>query len=155
MNCLTTLCRLGRGGKISMMIRVNELRIGNLIIALGEDYDQGGNKFHDPDGDDTVVVDIDTFKAIERGSTHYHPILLTPEWLERFGFTEGRIKYSYILEMLVKPYETATQGVFPGEWQVLLIDSVPYRMGKPIKYVHQLQNLYFALTGEDLQIKMP
>jgi hypothetical protein len=26
-------------------------------------------------------------------------------------------------------------------------------IGKEIKYVHQLQNLYFALTGEELLLK--
>jgi hypothetical protein len=28
-----------------------------------------------------------------------------------------------------------------------------YREGVKVKYVHQLQNLYFALTGEELTIK--
>lgn len=67
----------------------------------------------------------------------FKPIPLTKEWLIRFGFEE-----------------------YGNGWHNGLIWYVNNKcwFGKSpiienIKYVHQLQNLYFALTGEELTIK--
>lgn len=67
----------------------------------------------------------------------YNPIPLTPEWLERCGFEFAPSVGYYVYELPNKP-----QG----------IDSI--KVGSGV-FLHQLQNLYFALTGEELQIKMP
>jgi hypothetical protein len=56
--------------------------------------------------------------------------------------------------MGVRPYEAATQGIFLGEWAVTLVDAIPHQLGNTIRYLHQLQNLYFALTGEELKIEL-
>jgi len=85
------------------------------------------------------------------------PIPLTEEWLLKFGFNsnswgefdlngicldcENTDKYEWILYLegeSVKPIESKNEYVC--------------RIYPPIelKYVHQLQNLYFALTGEEL-----
>ena len=121
------------------MIKANELRIGNFLNVI--------NRAH-------IVVTAEHIKSIAEGDKDYHPIPLTPEWLERCGFRDGEIRPSYKLHMDVRPYETATQGVFPGEWAVTLVDTVPHQLGHTIRYVHQLQNLYFALTGEELKIEL-
>lgn len=139
------------------MIRVNELRIGNLIIAMGEDYDQGDNKFHDPDGDEMIVTDIDTFKAIQRDSTHYKPIPLTPEWLERCGLTafigstidDNRYYLQVGNNLYLNNYvRSGNWCVEPEGW-----NKEQTCWSQP-KSVHQLQNLYFALTGEELNVKL-
>jgi len=75
-----------------------------------------------------------------------HPIPLTEEWLEKYGFTQDeRNKFEWWDEeggtsfdnCLTGPFRTYTNG-----GHVVLIE-----------YVHQLQNLYFALTGTELEIK--
>jgi hypothetical protein len=57
--------------------------------------------------------------------------------LEKYGWTQSRF---YLLKYLNK-WQVRT-----GDWNT--------SMGlRNVKYVHQLQNLYFALTGEELEIK--
>lgn len=140
------------------MIKANELRVGNLLLN------------HEAEPDALAIVesfwlmedqwfiewiDTKTNESIGAWSMEaFSRIPLTPEWLERCGFVDGRINYSYHTRLLIRPYETASQGVFPGKWRVTLIDTVPYSIGKQLEYVHQLQNLYFALTGEELNVKL-
>jgi len=112
-------------------MKVTELRIGNLY-------------FHEPTNDYDEVRK-NTFDLIERNPECYKPIPLTEEWLIKFGFEDNQkvkgVKY--------------IDGV-------IAIDCIRYGKGwclandeyhPNIKYVHQLQNLYFALTGEELTIK--
>ncbi|MDV3882965.1 hypothetical protein CMU04_06490 [Elizabethkingia anophelis] len=111
-----------------------ELRIGNYIkhselsditevIAVGKDY------IHILFNNETLYESIKWFT----------PIPLTEEWLLKFGFEidNGWFKIGYL--------------------KLLPIRDLYYRaivpITKDIKYVHQLQNLYFALTGEELTIK--
>lgn len=134
------------------MIKVNELRIGNLI------YPRPNTEEH------VSVTDIDEYGSV--GTTAYfydgagttgatqntaQPIPLTPEWLERCGFSqqgdwylleEGRgLMYSYDDDGSVYGFYIVTEYANLTEWNP-----------RPV-YLHQLQNLYFALTGEELQIK--
>lgn len=107
----------------------------------------------------SVVNDNEILIMTGNVSGYYVPDLcngipITSEILELFGFENGEIRPSYKLHMAVRPYQTATQGVFPGEWQVVLLDAVPHPLGQTIKYLHQLQNLYFALTNEELNVKL-
>jgi hypothetical protein len=76
------------------------------------------------------------------------PISLTGEWLERFGFEiSGE---SYIIENF------AIEDIDNGDkWYLYMYDEengCDVNIGI-INYVHQLQNLYFALTGEELDLK--
>jgi len=74
------------------------------------------------------------------------PIPLTEEWLIKFGFNkehneewECNIPVFYLwYNESFKCFQISPNSNFPT---TLLI-----------KYVHQLQNLYFALTGEDLYL---
>lgn len=68
---------------------------------------------------------------------HMKPIPLTEEWLEKFGF-----------KPFVKDWQRKGIIIHTRKRGFVLRKSVPI-----IKHVHQLQNLYFALTGEELTIK--
>ena len=84
----------------------------------------------------------------------YEPIPLTEEWLVKFGFEkvtdfQFSIDDSYL-----------TLKVEDDNWDELCMDVfiMTLDMHKPfyitcIEYVHQLQNLYFALTGTELETK--
>lgn len=127
-------------------MNIRELRIGNLIIQEGFDYDSGGNKIGDPEGDEVITVNSAVVFDIENDSTGYKGVSLTEEWLLKFGFKdrgnrEGpgkRIGNFQIFHSFEAPFEY---------WHELSSNN------NKIKYVHQLQNLYFALTGEELNIK--
>lgn len=73
------------------------------------------------------------------------PIPLSEEWLIKFGFESEKV-YEVVFEYTIdKKHRIQTDG----EMYILM----GYKDGIEIKYVHQLQNLYFALTGEELTIK--
>jgi hypothetical protein len=127
-------------------MKATELRIGNYV-------DLGG-------GRNLYQIQDEIF-----GSLNLNPIPLTEEWLLKFGFEEienlhthwksdkGFFLNGYIIFM------EKIIGVIIGEKSnsKFYDHSYQYRNGigiiKQIQYVHQLQNLYFALTGEELEIK--
>lgn len=74
------------------------------------------------------------------------PIPLTEEWLSKLGFIFPQGEYckkdDWTIVVDCDPFHIHKLGEK---------DSVHFE-GFNIKYVHQLQNLYFALTGEELKI---
>lgn len=68
------------------------------------------------------------------------PIPITKEWLIKFGFEQHAIGY-YNLKGFFICY--ANTGLHEYKFRDFNVT---------IKYVHQLQNLYFALTQEELTI---
>ena len=93
------------------------------------------------------MIDIVVLGIIDTMETHsYEPIPLTEEWLIKFGFDfDGYCSYWKSEIELTKDtmdeHFQSFNNVGSGLCQ------------KEIKYVNQLQNLYFALTGEELTIK--
>lgn len=76
------------------------------------------------------------------------PIPLTEEWLLKLGFYENRTgNPSWQLDVNL---DFCIWGR-PGRGFNVYVNSD--EIGNPILYVHQLQNLYFALTGCELGIK--
>ena len=76
------------------------------------------------------------------------PIPLTDEWLLKFGFKYVESYDNY--KVKAGDYWNSVK-FYEGEWCYNNDDSDSgcYFL-TTIKYVHQLQNLYFALTGEEL-----
>jgi len=74
----------------------------------------------------------------------FTPIELTEEWLLKFAF-EKIDDYTY--EHVDEDYWIWTLGHYSFNDSTYSI-----QIGKDLKYVHQLQNLYYALTGKELNI---
>ena len=115
-------------------MKANELRIGNLI-------NRGGQQ---------VTVGWGTLKAAYEQLHIGEPIPLTEEWLIRFGFEVSEIKREFGHKTIAWTHT--------GKYALTVyfkngILSVRFWQGNEKRYVHQLQNLYFALTGEELTIK--
>lgn len=81
------------------------------------------------------------------------PIKLTKEWLLVFGFVQDKIDKSFVLNSFsifldkrIKDniYLKSIDGFGNFTWNAA--------SGLKVQYVHQLQNLYFALTNEELKI---
>jgi hypothetical protein len=70
------------------------------------------------------------------------PIPITEEWLLKFGFEK-----SGIFNQL---YRLNDVTLYCSEKEIFMYTGVN---DLNIKYIHQLQNLYFALTGNELKIK--
>ncbi len=88
----------------------------------------------------------------------FHPIPLTEEWLVKLGFRmhEGNQYRKYYLideDDFQKAFEVSLNP--PGTIDYCFTPRLQYgnRIDLRIDFVHQLQNLYFALTGQELTIK--
>ena len=121
-------------------MKATELRIGNWV--------EGNKPFQVKGGD----LNLGELHEKLKEEPRWKPIPLTEEWLERFGF-EKRFEKRYSF--------TSKDGVFHSiniEYDLVakcvdlsIGQSDHHRLIDHIKHVHQLQNLYFALTGEELQ----
>jgi hypothetical protein len=74
------------------------------------------------------------------------PIPLTGDWLLKFGFKKPA--HSWICDK----FHLSEWDKYPLHWIVSFNKNNAVIVLK-LKYVHQLQNLNFALTGEELTIK--
>lgn len=113
------------------MIKPKELMIGNYLQCGKSTVEVAiisENHF------DCITVEDGMF--IPNGI--YNPIQLTKEWLVKFGF-EIYGKYTYLIDFLL--LENIDEYWSNSNLRI------------KIQYVHQLQNLYFALTGDNLKIK--
>lgn len=133
-------------------MKANELRIWNLVFE-----EKGYPAMARIVGiKENNIIEIYSFMANNGADFNYEcecsscePIPLTEEWLLRFGFekivTNGIefVKYSKY-----KTFEIEV-SLFVMDYKLVTINDFE------INYVHQLQNLYFALTGEELEIKNP
>lgn len=118
-------------------MRPNELRIGNYVSQREEIYRLDENSLID------ILEYWKQFKEVL-----FQPIPLTEEWLLKFGFRnecgyDCAVCYTF-------DFNTGHTINFLNKELYCYLDS---KRLDNIKYVHQLQNLYFALTGQELEIK--
>jgi len=128
------------------MVSTKELREGNIVRHIGS----GKNveikaadwiiRLHHGDG-------IINYQFTE---TDIDPIPLTPEIMEKAGFE----RKNYV----------AKEGHMDSMWEYDTVEfsedyelsdetsGAAYRLGQPLKYLHQLQNLYFFLMGTEIEI---
>lgn len=129
-------------------MRASELRIGNWIYDpvnktefqidcfLGTDYCTNKCEFETQEFDAKLE--------------ECEPIALTEEWLIKFGFKpegEGYSLNNYLV-CSFKDFSDGSSEYSLYEWDSYNEVEVCIKGG--IKYVHQLQNLFFALTNEEL-----
>ena len=77
------------------------------------------------------------------------PIPLDAEWLERFSFKQVKLDRTPFYELAI---ENIKFLYYDGnlEFGVMGISQYEFVRMPKIKYVHQLQNLFFCLVGKDL-----
>lgn len=109
-----------------------ELRIGNFVDRNDDD-----NKL-----DKTTKVQYYNISD----ASDFSPISLSEEWVVKFGF----IKQPHDNVFFKGRYELEPLSDGSDGWEFCIehIQEAP-----PFQYVHQLQNLYFQLTNEDLIIE--
>ena len=112
-------------------MEANELRMFNAIKRFGQ----------------IVYVNEHTFEDVKINNGSYSPIELTEDWLLKMRFE--KLGWDYWNGPVY--FELADCG--NGEW-INSINCHEYDNGVKIKYVHQLQNLYFALTNTELTINL-
>ena len=109
-------------------MKASELRIGNWVKRNG------------------LVVQCDYMSAANCHGIpiQYEPIPITEEWLVRFGGKENNEEITIAINrhLYISFIDSECELVTDDDF--LIMD---------INHVHQLQNLYFALTGEELELK--
>jgi hypothetical protein len=148
-------------------MKPEELRIGNLVNVCYSDkrikltkvksiHEKGVNIFATSCGD-IYAKAIYNYEAPPMGTSYKAeayilPIPLTEEWLHDFGFELDNGFTTYKIDVLKGYLIVAVDGswgLYKDEYSNRIGSS--YNNTKDIKYVHELQNFYFALTGEELK----
>jgi len=126
-----------------------ELRIGNLVYGINR-----RSEVHLPATVPLKVLQIELFncevlpheenpaheeKFFKISNADLSPIPLSEEWLSNFGIKKNSLKIQDIyIDFL---YDPTTQNYLAVSNSIIIAR---------FKYVHQLQNLYFALTADEL-----
>ena len=119
-------------------MKANELRIGNYVNYNGKDCVFG-------------IYDIVNLHDDEDCANLTNPIPLTEEWLLKFGFGRGEMDCEFIFRDSDSMIDESL--IYYTDIGVLIIDTDRDEIEiNHVKYVHQLQNLYFALTNNELTL---
>ncbi len=122
-------------------MEARELRIGNLIKS-GKGIYKVISISHYKDSTDIITVSNDGV-VIPYPCT-YKPIPITEEWLLQFGFEYFEENNSY---QLFTEFGFYIWGRINDGFNIYVNSD---EVGENIKYIHTLQNIYFALTGTEL-----
>lgn len=124
-------------------MKVSELRVGNFIQVPFGNEEPWVREVYSISGDFVVTengryCDDDEFDFVP----------LTKEWLLKFGFDGVDFEKTLINQIKIS-FEFRHDGLsyqlgFRTDWLPCI----------EIKYIHQLQNLYFSLTGQELTFKL-
>jgi hypothetical protein len=128
-------------------MKPEELRIGNRL-----DY------FINEDGIEwaETIIDWQDFQWIATFESDFNkkhrPIPLTEEWLIKFGWKSiGDLHPTFKIRNYLLEENMLREGKYYLRQVINKEDSLA--ISPEILYVHQFQNLYFALTGQELTIK--
>jgi len=130
-------------------MKANEFRIGNWVNEIRCDGKLYPSQI-------THIQTRDGFNKIKcNGWFADSPIPLTEEWLLKFGFVKNNDEWildpSFNVRIII--YNTDNYNGVMFYTRTIHTDFTPIYCNKIINNVQQLQNLYFALTGEELTIK--
>ena len=107
-------------------MKAQELRVGNLVY------------------DDDDIIEVEAYQLYIL-TDYFEPVPLTEEWLLKFGFEN---KKHGIKRGVLKSYK-----IHGNTFNLSNSGNIYYGFkSMQIQYVHQLQNLIFALTGEELTL---
>ena len=140
-------------------MKANELRLGNLVNVT---------RSFNTSKKITIVKEVNLHylkMALQWNEPPYiEPICITEEWLLNLGFerVESAI---YDLELMIQKNDFSGVSEYriyadsgtdneTFEFTIQIVSQEGDFLNTPIKYVDQLQNLYYALTGNELTIKL-
>lgn len=127
-------------------MKASELRIGNYITRFGDNVVVDGiDKKHRNDTDYYIRIKED--RELGYWLDQFKPIVLTEEILLKCGLEKRKDGNFNLFK------QSKVDIVIDKEFSAWKCDGINFSVGC-IKYLHQLQNLYFALTGEELNIKL-
>ena len=119
-------------------MKANEFRIGNIVDYLGSP---------------TIINSIsgieETYVSTRKSGimpiNAFKPIPLTEDWLLKCGFEKDE-KNEYWF------WKNCVSVSVLGYIELLSFNRQSFKTNIQLKYIHQLQNFYFALTGKELVV---
>ena len=111
------------------MIKPEELRIGNLV--------------EEPKGHTHKICNLSVDSKRDR-----YGIPLTDEWLVKFGFE----RFGFVMKLGRLELNAASRDIKQDQLRGFFY----YPKGAEaflVEHVHQIQNLYYSLTGTELELK--
>ena len=143
-------------------MRAEDLRIGNYILDYEADADESiywqveeiQRLSNDSKLNQTVGV---TYRRGSCWSCDICPVPLTAEWLLKLGFDKDDLTVNlyvkHFKEYSLQLYQNGFSGTLEKDasW-FTTIKGYNDQVTLTKQYVHQLQNLYHALTGKELTI---
>jgi len=124
-------------------MKTTELRIGNLIEYMGEVL-----PICSLHSDDTFRLQKESESIGCFSACNANGVPLTEEWLLKFGFEK---RSDFFIHTQNDEYKSTT--VINYDNKLNLYKFACQNFWYELKNVHQLQNLYFALTGDELTKK--
>lgn len=136
-------------------MKAQDLRIGNLILRQNKPYPISFDDFA------KHGLELACDYKIKPHLEELEPIPLTEGWLLKMGFGKRFDDDTCNLWDFEHYKSTTVNGLNRGQGFMSLANFIEkygwwldLQSRTTLKYVHQLQNLYFAITGEELNIKL-
>jgi hypothetical protein len=118
-------------------MEAKEIRIGNYVYLTAE-----------PHSPEVLEWDIEDYDFYSERLGDIQPIKITEDWLIEFGFSKHSNDY-YLLKNGHSTLEITLEQGFNYDYADVRENS---HYLTEIKYVHQLQNLCYALYNKELDI---
>lgn len=120
----------------------SELKVGNWINYSPKAW-QSPNYIQAKDED---------LEKVQKNPSHYMDIPITEEWLLDLGFEKGHDLFFKDLSQNRTLKFVVARSLSAQEWDFSFVEEEnnPSFRHQTIKYIHQLQNIYFAFTNEEL-----
>lgn len=123
-------------------MKAEELRIGNFVLH------NGNWSYRSHSAPSVISWEESDWYALGEYTISLEdvsPIPLTEKWLIDFGFEkDDYCQHYYTLDFEIRLHD--------DKWLYCPISEYFPAYSVVLPYVHQLQNLYFAITGEELQL---
>ena len=125
-------------------LKAQDLRVDNWVVF-------------EPDGGEFIVSSIDVHNEPNTinglNIDDLKPIPLTEDILLKCGFiNKGSLYCLMVNDRIIGIGYDGSFGLYNGEHAFSVGSS--FNNNHRIKHLHQLQNLFFALTGEELNVKL-
>jgi hypothetical protein len=107
-----------------------ELRLGNVVLEAGN----------------PVVIDVPRLIALLGGQEDsFAPVPLTEVWLAGANYNELEGEYSF---------PELSQWALDPAYKEIVFNGGYIATSAPVEFVHQLQNFYFVMTGQELEFSL-
>ena len=130
------------------MISANELRIGNWVNVLHPFT----NKWNPEKIKAKTILNLEENGKNSLMINNFSPIPITEEWLLKFGFGKDNEFDNHFIDNGSLKNEIIRIATDSNYFTIDLFGGQVFEIPN-IKHIHQLQNLYFSLTGKELELK--